>query len=256
MKKYKEYHLKGKRFLFDFEKFNELFLEKVEREGMSVTQLEAELAVVVELDNSSIHAWRFRINSPGDKSKIEALATYFGVSVEDLLTEVLTYNTSNESDLEGELNEKCEFRFYPIFSKQYVSAEQFYRRFFETNNIINDNVVMVNPKAGSKIVVANITRNRIRILQSLGESAAAYMCIAELLKKLDLKLVHDDIIETKIIKRIAYEIPESGNFQLPSDYLSQYESRIELSFWDKMRIDAKRKLEQFYCTVENYFRKK
>lgn len=73
---------------FNLTFFNNIFKNKADIEKKKIGVLEEELATVLFVEKSTVHAWRNRVNGPSDLDKVEQIAKYFDLEMKDFLIEV------------------------------------------------------------------------------------------------------------------------------------------------------------------------
>lgn len=87
-------------YYFNFDIFNDLFVNKCKNEKMLKCDLEYNLSEYVNKSTASIHNWRFKLNGTSDLDTIKLIANFFEISDYKVLS-----NEKEKEYLMGKFND-------------------------------------------------------------------------------------------------------------------------------------------------------
>ena len=71
----KRYEINGTDYLFNYQRFNELFIK--EKGKKLIGDLEQELADSIHVSKDTVHSWRNRVQSPNDLDIVKSISNYY-----------------------------------------------------------------------------------------------------------------------------------------------------------------------------------
>ena len=97
-----KFEIEGKPYLFNFAAFNRLFIAKWKTSKVSKSEYEEQLADIAGVSKSSIHAYFFSKNGPGDIAIVKAISDYWKIDIHYLLCEEKSSKMEKLNDREKE----------------------------------------------------------------------------------------------------------------------------------------------------------